>query len=303
MHFYEQFVKTHQKKQGDPHNQSMEMVQLSKASRRRRQRSVFSDRHPEEGRSHTSANPLALRKIVVSDRETRPSHTESPVSPLTPPTSFPLMSTSKTRISRVSVETNTDTRQDSKATRNITRNPRKGPQTKTDDTAKRLTVYERSKLRLQEREKKLQKVRDEMMQECTFRPKISKQSPAISKAKHNITTPHGFVGGFSGLSVRKGNTMMQKKIPIVSSDIRTPDSNTEATTPTTTSTSKQYWQRKQQQRQHPGISASVSKDESCVSKTTNATTKSFRFEELYQDGVRKARQRPATEKVSLKTSY
>ena len=284
----------------------MEMVQLSTASRRRRQRSVFSDRHAGPENSQTPSNPLALSNIVVSDRETRPSHTKSPVSSLTPATSLPQKNSSKTRTSRLQVTSYANKRQDNRVTRSTTRNPNDDSQTKIADTAKRLTMYERSKLRLQEREKNLQKVRDEMMQECTFRPKISKQSPAISKAKHNNATAQGSVDSFSGLSESKGKTVMRKKSSFISSDIRTPDNNTEATTPTTTSTSKQYWQnlqRKQHKRVNPGISASVSKDESCLSKTTSNTTKSFRFEELYQDGVRKARQRPATEKVSTETSF
>ena len=91
-----------------------------------------------------------------------------------------------------------------------------------------------------------------------------------------------------------------RKSPTVDRDIRTPGGSTEATTPSTASTTRQYWQdlqRKQQQQRNPAITTSVSRDESWPSRMSS-TAKSFRFEELYQDGLRKARQRPATEKVS-----
>lgn len=145
---------------------------------------------------------------------------------------------------------------------------------------KRLTLYERSQIRLKEREKKIQSIREEMMREYTFRPQSN-----FKKGKHKSNLK----------STPREDTSNDTSL------VNTPAGKTEATTPTTASSTRQYWQdlqRKQLEKQHPqhlSVTSSISRDGS----KTVSTTKSMRFEELYQDGLRRARQRPATEKVRV----
>lgn len=142
---------------------------------------------------------------------------------------------------------------------------------------KRLTLYERSQLRLKEKEKKIQSIREEMMRECTFKPNANKRKSTISRNS----------------KLTKATISSSRRNSIIS----TPAGNTEATTPTTASSTRQYWQDLQRIHVHQQVSipSTASRDGS----KTVSTTKSLRFEELYRDGVRRARQRPATEKVSV----
>ena len=155
-------------------------------------------------------------------------------------------------------------------------------------SGRRLTLYERSQIRLKEREKKIQSIREEMMRECTFRPNADKSN---------------FRRGNSKTRKKPANGTGTSKAAIRSPTINTPAGKSVATTPTTASSTRQYWQelqrkqieqQTQQQQKQVSITSTISRDGS----KTISTTKSLRYEELYQDGLRRARQRPATEKVS-----
>ena len=174
---------------------------------------------------------------------------------------------------------------------NKDRSSRSKQQSTDPASGRRLTLYERSQIRLKEREKKIQSIREEMMRECTFRPNADKTN---------------FRRGNSRTRKKPANGTGTSKTTIRSPTINTPAGKTEATTPTTASSTRQYWQelqrkqieqqtqqQQQQQQQQVSITSTISRDGS----KTISTTKSLRFEELYQDGLRRARQRPATEKV------
>lgn len=162
--------------------------------------------------------------------------------------------------------------------------PRKPKQKSGKEPARRLTLYERSQIRLKEREKNVQRIKEEMMKECTFRPKA-------------VTS---FRKGKSPTKSAKNSSRMARS-PVI---MNMPTGSTESTTPTTlspttASSTRQYWQdlqRKQQEEQKKLVSTDSTLSKEDGSKTIS-TTKSQRFEELYQDGLRRARRRPATEKV------
>ena len=164
-------------------------------------------------------------------------------------------------------------------------------------TGERLSIYERSQLQLKEREKKIENLRQELYQECTFQPKRS-QASSEAKSNYSRRTRHHLapITNTSSLgTARKIDASNRKKLgksPTTCAS-STPGS-TQATTPTTTSTTRQCRQDPQRKQQ---LSSTGSKDGTFVSRMSS-TVKSLRFEELYQEGVRKFRQRPATEQVS-----
>ncbi|CAB9520219.1 expressed unknown protein [Seminavis robusta] len=152
----------------------------------------------------------------------------------------------------------------------------KGTQSQTGKTppTKRLTLYERSQLGLKEREKKIKSIRDELMKECTFKPNTA-----------------------NTIKQKAGGKKKMKRSPQQSTRSGDKSSSTTPTTAsthtTTTTSTRQYWQDFQRSHQQQPTSDASSKDGS----KTSLTTKSLRFEELYKEGLRKARQRPATEKA------
>jgi len=317
LHIYEKFVNNASSRNGKANNRGMEMVSLSIASRRRRRYCdiEYTDDMRTELDVQTSTHPLDMRSILVE-----------PSSPLTPLTlrqpkveSPPQQQLLQPKQPRIPVATRKSPRHyhSNKTTSASQRELLQKLTTKNNEPQNnsKLTMYERSKIRLKEREKKLEKVRCEMMEECTFKPKISSRprhlQKTLTKTKGDSIVFISRAGTDQGkMMTTTQKTTTPKVLALSNNDIRTtPSGSTAATTPTTTpnnvSTTRQYWQglqRKQQQQQQQEaqprrrILAAPSRDESCA-------TKSSRFEELYQDGLRRAKQRPPTEKVIFSCNH
>lgn len=307
IHFYEQFVKIASARNSTKTSSSIDTtsptVQLSVDSRRRgRAGSMSSDTTARAG-MHSSPDTMTTLSNVLVMRDDIFARS-SAISPLTPSAKDrPATSTRRRqggKSSRLLDAQNNRQRSDRKENKMSEQHRQINNPTKT-----RLSMYERSQLRLKEREKKIETLREEMMKDCTFRPDTSAKD-AVRKGR-NMFVSRGRANKKRDSSVDGDFLSRQKK----HADSRSTPTSTTATTPTTTSTSRsaaQYWQdlqSKQQQRQHRhhhphqhcAASAATSKDGSMPSKLSS-TTRSSRFEDLYQDGVRKARQRPPTEKVS-----